>query len=206
MHIGLIVEKVLEYLLLRADDACSNKYSRCKPGRQGKLRETAPTVGGSGELLSIDLVGKLPTSGGYQYILSAQDVFTKYLFLIPLRDKTAEHFIDALMKSVFSQGFSRLINSDLGSEFIHNIQAYVNKLVQSVRIATTAYSPWNNPVERCHKEIHAIIAKLLDTHKMWSDILNYVPFVYNTTSHLAMGLHPPTFNIAAKSTPFLTFY
>jgi len=166
------------------------EYSRCKPGRQGNLCPTAPTIGGPGELLSIDLVGKLPTSGGFQYILSAQDVFTKYLFLIPLRDKTAEHVTDALMKIFLSQGYYPLVKSDLGSEFIHSIQADMDKLIQSVRITTTAYTPRNNPVERCHKEIHAIIAKLLDVHKMWSDVLNYVQFVYNTTTHLATGFTP----------------
>jgi hypothetical protein len=140
--------------------------------------------------MDIDLVGKLPMSSGYQYIITAQDVFTKYLFLIPLRDKTAQHVTDALMKIFLAQGFYPLIKSDMGSEFLHDIQADMDKLVQSVRITTTAYTPRNNPVERCHKEIHAIIAKLLDTHKMWSDVLNYVQFVYNTTIHLATGFTP----------------
>ena len=166
------------------------EYARCAPARQGNLNPTAPTIGGPGELLSIDLVGKLPMSNGYQYILSAQDVFTKYLFLIPLRDKTAEHVTDALMKIFLSHGFYPLIKSDLGSEFIHSIQADLDKVTQSVRITTTAYTPRNNPVERCHKELHAIIAKLLDNHKTWSDVLNYVQFVYNTTSHLATGFTP----------------
>jgi hypothetical protein len=166
------------------------KYSRCKPGHQGKLHPTAPTVGGPGELLSTDLVGKLPCSGSYQYLLSAQDVFRKYLFLMPQRDKTAEHVTDALMKIFLSQGSYPLIKLDLGSEFIHNIQADLHKLVQSVRMTTTAYTPWNNPVERCRKDTHAIIAKLLDTHKMWLGILNYVQFMYDTTSHLATGYTP----------------
>jgi len=94
------------------------------------------------------------------------------------------------MKIFLSQGFYPLIKSDLGSEFIHSIQTDLDKVTQSVRITTTAYSPRNNPVERSHKEIHAIMAKLLDTHKMWSDVLNYVQFVYNTTSHLATGFTP----------------
>jgi hypothetical protein len=52
---------------------------------------------------------------------------------------------------------------------------------------TTAYSPKNNPVERCHKEIHANVAKLLDTHKLRSDVLDYVQFVYLIPAYLQYG-------------------
>ena len=80
------------------------EYARCRPGRQGNLCPTAPTISGPGELLSVDFVGKLPMSKDYQYFLSAQDVFTKYLFHAPLRDKTAEHVTDALMRIFLSPG------------------------------------------------------------------------------------------------------
>ena len=37
----------------------------------------------------LSLVGKLPDSGGFNHILTAQDVFSKYLFAIPLRNASA---------------------------------------------------------------------------------------------------------------------
>ncbi len=37
-----------------------------------------------GETMMIDLVGPFPTSGGYSQILTAMDVFSRYLFTVPL--------------------------------------------------------------------------------------------------------------------------
>ena len=180
--------KTLKIFLL----ACRRclEYARSHPAKQGPLQPTAPTIAGPGELLSIDLVGKLPMSAGFSYVLTAQDVFTKYVFLIPLRDKTAQHVTDALMRIFLSHGFYPLVKSDLGSEFIHAVQSDLDKVTQSVRITTTAYTPRNNPVERCHRELHAILGKLIDDHKKWSDVLTYVQFVYNTTQHLATNFTP----------------
>ena len=51
-----------------------------------------------GDLLQIDLVGKLQPSNGFIYILTEVDVFTRYLFAVPL----------ALAKGTLSPGHSLL--------------------------------------------------------------------------------------------------
>lgn len=174
------------------------EYARTKPGRQGFLHPTSPAIGGPGEFLSIDLVGKLPMSNSYTYILTAQDCFSRYLYLIPLRDKTAVHVTEALMRIFLSHGFYSVVKSDLGSEFVNSVQSELDKVIQAVRITTTAYSPRNNPVERCHREIHAIIGKLIECHKTWSEILDYVQFVYNTTTHVATGFTPALLHLGRE--------
>ena len=42
-----------------------------------------------GDLLQVDIVWKLPDSGGFTHILTAKDVFSNYLFAIPLRNASA---------------------------------------------------------------------------------------------------------------------
>ena len=40
--------------------------------------------------MCIDLVGKLPMSEGYQYLLTIVDRFTRYIQAIPLKDATGD--------------------------------------------------------------------------------------------------------------------
>ena len=52
--------------------------------------------------MEIDLVGELPNSNGYRYILTACDVFTRYLFAVPLRKTDSQSVIKALTE-IFTQ-------------------------------------------------------------------------------------------------------
>ena len=49
------------------------------------LQQIYDPCDGPEDLMEIDLVGELPNSNGYRYILTACDVFTRYLFAVPLR-------------------------------------------------------------------------------------------------------------------------
>jgi hypothetical protein len=138
------------------------EYHRGDPPKQGHLRPTGGTLGAPGELLSIDLTGPHPASAGYKYILTAEDCFTKYLSLIPLRDKTAEHVARALFQIYLRQGYYSAVKSDNGLEFINGVQSKLDKLTHSVRLKTTSYTPRNNPVERSHRSIDTMIGKLVD--------------------------------------------
>ena len=44
----------------------------------------------TGDLLEVDLLGKLKPSHGYTHILTAMDVLSRYLFAIPIRNASAE--------------------------------------------------------------------------------------------------------------------
>ncbi len=52
-----------------------------------------------GETMMIDLVGPLPNSGGYTQILTAMDVFSRYLFTVPLMRLDAPTIIRALSRT-----------------------------------------------------------------------------------------------------------
>ena len=166
------------------------EYQRGKLTPQGFLHPTGSTVGSPGELLSIDLTGPHPPSEGCRYILTAQDCFSKYLFLLPLRDKTAEHVATALMDVYINHGFYAAIKCDMGSEFVNSVQAELDVLTGITRYTTTAYTPRQNPVERPHRELHGMIAKLVTNHASWKRILPYISFAYNSTIHSAHNFTP----------------
>ena len=74
------------------------------------------------ELLQIDIVRALPVSGGFKYILTAIDVFSKYLFAVPLKNPDAKSVAQELV-SIFHQHcyIPDTILSDLGSVFLSKL-------------------------------------------------------------------------------------
>ena len=49
--------------------------------------------------IDMDIVGPLPPSNGYKYLLTAIDRFTRFLTAVPIRDCTAQSVIDAFLHS-----------------------------------------------------------------------------------------------------------
>ena len=66
------------------------------------LQQIYDPCDGPEDLMEIDLVGELPNSNGYTYILTACDVFTRYLFAVPLRHVDSQSVIKALT-GIFTQ-------------------------------------------------------------------------------------------------------
>ena len=66
------------------------------------LQQIYDPCDGPEDLMEIDLVGELPNSNGYRYILTACDVFTRYLFAVPLRHVDSQSVIKALT-GIFTQ-------------------------------------------------------------------------------------------------------
>ena len=71
------------------------------------------------EILQIDLIdmSNIATANkNYNYLLVAVDVFTRFAFVIPLKNKTTKTIIKAI-KQICDKTEPEMINADLGSEF-----------------------------------------------------------------------------------------
>jgi hypothetical protein len=176
-------------IFLAACRRCA-EFHEGAPPRQGHLRPSASKLGGAGQILSIDLCGPLPTSNNFKFCLTTQDCFTKLITLTPLRNKTAEHVTHALIRVFLRHGFYPVLRCDNGGEFISDLQQQLDRLLGTVRLRTHPYTPRQNPVERSHRTINSMIAKTVDRHRNWSDILEYVAFCYNSTVHKASSFTP----------------
>ena len=74
------------------------------------------------EILQMDLVDIsdiATTNDNFKYLLVAVDVFSRYAFVIPLKNKNAETVTEAV-KYIVEKTEPQIINSDLGSEFINS--------------------------------------------------------------------------------------
>ena len=166
------------------------EYHRGAAPKQGALRSSCDKLCAPSQLVSIDLTGPHVLSDGYKYCLSVQDCFTKFLFLAPLRDKTAQHVARALLQFFLKHGFYAYVKSDNGLEFINGLQEELDKLTDTVRLKTCPYTPRQNPVERSHRTVNSIIGKLVDKHSQWSRYLDFVAFAFNSTVQKSTGFTP----------------
>jgi hypothetical protein len=176
-------------VFLAACRRCAEFHSGRLP-RQGELRPSGGKLGAPGQVLSIDLTGPHPSSNGFKYCLTAIDCFSKYLYLVGLREKSASHVAQALVQLFLKHGFYAVIKSDNGGEFINSLQAELDELTGVTRLTTTPYTPRQNPVERVHRSINAMFAKVVSRHTDWSPWLSYIAFAYNSTVHKSTGFTP----------------
>ena len=104
--------------------------------------------------LGVDYVGELPPSpSGNRWILTAVCPYSSYLRAIPVLDKTATTAAIVLFHEVFLQlGFSSILQSDRGGEFLNVFLHHITQLLSIKQIFTSGFRPrLNGATERSHR-------------------------------------------------------
>jgi len=141
----------------------------------------------------IDLRNYQEVNNGYAWILNILDLYSKYLYSIPLKQKTAVNVKDSLENIIFIEGAPRAIQTDNGKEFANNtMQNFLNsKNIEFIR--GRPRHPMNQgQVERVNQTITRKIAKALsdNVEKCWINVHRDIVFKYNTTWHRAINTTP----------------
>ena len=149
-----------------------------------------------GEALQIGLVGLL-ISPVNRYGLTAFDVFTKYLFAVPLTNVRADTIARELMLVFLQQSYlPKMVLSDLGTSFVSEFFHELPKLPEiQVERASLRHLQTVGVVERSHGALKRILK--ISTTEQWSDWFKYV--------QLATVLHKTSYHsvIGCSSTVFL---
>ncbi|KAH0944838.1 hypothetical protein HN011_010506, partial [Eciton burchellii] len=93
------------------------KVSPCKSQQAMVFTDTQGTAF---DKVSMDIVGPLPTtSSGYRYILTIQDLLTKYSVAVPLKQITSSKMAEALVEKFISIPYTapKAWITDQGSNF-----------------------------------------------------------------------------------------
>ena len=184
-------------LIVRNCTVCNKSHRGGKMPRQTALRpmrEFRPM-----SVLHADLVGPIPVGSngkgqyGFQYILSVIDSATRYLWLVPLRNKTAETVANALYEDVIARtSVPSAILTDLGKEFTAEILDRLYARLGITRLRTSGYHPQcDSKCERVHCSVHDMLVKFIERDfKCWAAYLPGICLAYNSSIHTATGYAP----------------
>ena len=166
-------------------------FHRGQPPRNGELQDM--TVGSPMERAGIDLTGPWPKSHNNTYILSFIDHFTKWADAVPIPNKEAQTVAKALVEKIFTQvGCVLQLISDQGKEFDNQLMTEICHRLHIEKTRTTPYKPSTNAsVERMHRTMHAIFAKMIDNNQHnWTELLPFVMAAYRSAPHDSTGFSP----------------
>jgi transposase InsO family protein len=161
----------------------ATRHASLKP-----LRADAPM-----ECLHVDLTGPHVCSQGYNYIMTVADSFTRYVIATPIRNKTALSVAKVLVSEVvLKYGMPFAILTDQGREFQNELIAELCRLMDISGLKTTVYTPsTNGKIERWHRSLNAMMAKLVDTkQKHWTELLPFLVAAYNNSVHSSTSFTP----------------
>ena len=97
---------------------------------------------GPEDAMQIDLFPNLPPSGGYENVLTAIDVFSRYLFAYPLTDASAINVAKALIDIMTKHAYlPTTLITDKGTAFTSTIIAEITQILLGItlKFATTKH-------------------------------------------------------------------
>ncbi len=157
---------------------CGIFVRSCQPCQKAKISRHNKTPVGNilppnerFEHVHADIVGPLPPSNGYRYILTMIDRYTRWPEAVPMVDQTAETVAETLHKNwVCRFGVPAKVTTDRGRQFVSAVFKQLANMYGTQLITTTSYNPKaNGLVERIHRTLKGAIIAMQDTN--WSELL-----------------------------------
>ena len=145
------------------------------------------------ELVAMDLVELPKTTRGNVGALVAVDHFSKWLSVIPIRDKKAETVTRAIEERVLpSLPYKPMrVLTDNGPEFRAEVLEELFEEYGINHVFSTPYKPSSNgAVERVNRTVIQFLNALSDEENKWDRELTKMLLIYNGTYHEEIGMAP----------------
>ena len=144
----------------------------------------------------VDMTSLAEHNSGYKYILTCIDVFSKYAWTIPLKNKTGLVLIDAFKQILKSGRKPHLLQTDKGTEFINrNFQKLLKK--EEIRFFTTQNETKASVVERFNRTLKTKMWKYFTANNTYAymEVLPKLLSAYNHSYHRSIKTIPASVNI-----------
>ena len=148
---------------------------------------------GPKDFMQIELLPELPPSGGYENIITAKDVFSRYAFAYPVSNPTAVNTAKVIKDIMTRHAYlPTVIITDKGSVFVSQvIHDVAENLGINLKLATTKHAQTIGVLEWAHATIKTSL-KLAsgEYRKQWHKYLPIAILNYNATYHSSIICEP----------------
>ena len=148
---------------------------------------------GPEDAMQIDLLPNLPPSGGYENVLTAIDVFSRYLFAYPLTDASAINVAKAIIDIMTKHAYlPTTLITDKGTAFTSTIIAEVTQILGiTLKCATTKHPQTIGKLERTHASLKTNLKMACGEYRrQWHKYLPLAVLNHNTSYHASIGCEP----------------
>ena len=165
----------------------------CFPLQNPNKHITAPE-----DAMPTDLVPELPSSGGYENIVTAMDVFSRSLFAYPTSNQDAKTVAKVLINIMTRHAYlPTTLISNKSTAFMSHVNKEVASLLGiTLKHATTKNTQTIGLLERCHASIEqALKIETGERKSLWHKDVNIAVLNFNNSYHTSVGCEPsPVFH------------
>lgn len=144
-----------------------------------------------GDLADVSNIAK--HNDGYKFLLVLIDIFSRYLFIIPIKNKHHQSIADGL-KSVFQRGRKpNTLRTDKGSEFKNRwVQTFLKK--EQINVIYTQNETKANYAERVIRTMKNLMYRYFMKNRTYRfvNVLQDLVKSYNNRPHRSLGGNAPT--------------
>ena len=148
---------------------------------------------GPEDLIQIDLLPELPPSGGYENIITAIDVISRYEFAYPVSNPTPVNTAKVIIVIMTRHAYlPTLIITDKGSVFVSQVIHEIAEILGiNLKHATTKHAQTIGVLERAHATIKTSLKMASGEYrKQWHKYLHFAILNYNTIYHSSIDCEP----------------
>lgn len=128
---------------------------------------------------------------GYKYVLTVMDYFTKWIELIPIKNKEAATVAMELFKIFSRFGCPEVIISDRGTEFNNALSSALYQRMGVHHRVTSAYHPQaNGMVEKANSTTTNRLKACINQQQDWLGLLDSLAMAYRASQHCSTGKSP----------------
>ena len=141
----------------------------------------------------IDLVPGLPPSGGYEKIVTAMDVVSRYLFAYPKSNQDVTTIAKVIINTITKHAYlPTTLISDKGTAFTsHVIKEVAGVLGITLKHATTKHAQTFGLLERSYESIkQSLKIEKVERRSLWHKYISIAVLNYNTSYHSSIGCKP----------------
>ena len=163
------------------------QFSKAAPPKPVPLQPIVATR--PWEMVGVDILKVPMSTKGNQYLLVAQDYYSKWPFAKPMQDQKAERIVQILKDEVFTVvGPPQKLHSDQGRNFESRLLKDLCEAFGVQKSHTTPYHPMGDGlVERMNRSLLSLLRTYVERESQWEELYLYV---YRTTKHSSTGFSP----------------